>query len=44
MMQESDGSMEIGELAGELGWSHKHLITQCRDQPGALSKLLVRFN
>ena len=43
IMEETGGSVEIGGLAGELGWSHRHLIPQCRDQLGAPPKLLSRL-
>jgi hypothetical protein len=42
LMQKTPGKLEIGTLAQELGWSHKHLIAQCRDQLGAPPKLLER--
>jgi AraC-like DNA-binding protein len=42
LMQKTPGRLEIGTLAQELGWSHKHLIAQCRDQLGAPPKLLER--
>jgi AraC-like DNA-binding protein len=41
-MQEKSGRVEIGVLARELGWSHKHLIAQFRDQLGAPPKRLGR--
>jgi AraC-like DNA-binding protein len=42
LMQEASGRLEIGGLASDLGWSHKHLIAQFRDQLGAPPKLLGR--
>jgi AraC-like DNA-binding protein len=42
LMQARNGNPEIGALARELGWSHKHLITQFRDQLGAPPKYLAR--
>jgi AraC-like DNA-binding protein len=42
LMQETPGRLEIGILAQEVGWSHKHLIAQFRDQLGASPKLLER--
>lgn len=41
-MQETSGRLEIGGLARDLGWSHKHLIAHCRDQLGEPPKLLAR--
>ena len=40
------GAVPIGQLAGEVGWSHKHLITRFRQQVGLPPKAaarLVRF-
>jgi AraC-like DNA-binding protein len=42
LMQETDGRLEIGDLAQQLGWSHKHLIAQFRDQLGAPPRRLGR--
>jgi AraC-like DNA-binding protein len=42
LMQETGGTLEIGGLADDVGWSHKHLIAQCRDHLGAPPKLLGR--
>ncbi len=42
LMRETSGTLEIGALADDLGWSHKHLIAQFRDQLGAPPKLLGR--
>jgi AraC-like DNA-binding protein len=42
LMQEANGSSEIGSLARELGWSHKHMIATFRDQLGAPPKQLAR--
>ncbi len=41
-LERSYGVVEIGELASEIGWSHKHLIAQFRDQIGQAPKLLAR--
>jgi AraC-like DNA-binding protein len=41
------GAAEIGRLAGEVGWSHKHLITRFKQQVGLSPKTaarLVRFD
>ena len=43
LLQETGGSLEIGGLASDVGWSHKHLIAQFRDQLGAPPKLLGRL-
>ena len=42
-MQETSGNLEIGGLASDVGWSHKHLITQFREQLGAPPRLLGRI-
>jgi AraC-like DNA-binding protein len=41
-MQETGGTLDIGALARDVGWSHKHLIAQFRDQLGAPPKLIGR--
>ena len=38
----SDGRAPIGELADELGWSHRRLIARFRDQIGLAPKTLAR--
>jgi AraC-like DNA-binding protein len=41
------GAAAIGRIAGEVGWSHKHLIVRFRQQVGLAPKTaarLVRFN
>lgn len=43
----TDGAARIGRLAGEVGWSHKHLITRFTQQVGLSPKAaarLVRFD
>jgi AraC-like DNA-binding protein len=42
-MSETSGRIEIGGLARELGWSHKHLISQFRDHLGAPPKRMARI-
>jgi AraC-like DNA-binding protein len=41
-MQQTGGTLDIGGLAHDVGWSHKHLIDQFRDQLGGPPKLLGR--
>ncbi|MEO3845903.1 MULTISPECIES: helix-turn-helix domain-containing protein [unclassified Streptomyces] len=46
LMAASGGTMEIRRMADDVGWSHKHLITQFRRQVGLPPKTaarLVRF-
>jgi AraC-like DNA-binding protein len=46
-MQRRWGSLNIGELAEELGWSKKHLISRFREQVGLPPKTIarvIRFN
>jgi AraC-like DNA-binding protein len=41
------GGVRIGQLADQIGWSHKHLISRFRDEVGVTPKLagrLVRFD
>jgi AraC-like DNA-binding protein len=41
------GKVDLGRLASEAGWSHRHLITQFREQVGLPPKVvarLLRFN
>jgi AraC-like DNA-binding protein len=43
----SGGAMPIGQLAKEVGWSHKHLIAKFRQQVGLRPKTaarLIRFD
>lgn len=43
----SGGSMPIGQIADEVGWSHQHLITRFRQQAGLRPKTaarLIRFD
>lgn len=42
-LERSGGSASIGELAGELGWSHRHLIAQFREHTGVPPKKLARI-
>jgi len=37
------GRVAIGELAGELGWSHRRLIARFRDEVGLPPKLVARI-
>jgi AraC-like DNA-binding protein len=39
----SGGATSIGELAGELGWSHRRLIARYRDAVGLPPKLVARI-
>jgi AraC-like DNA-binding protein len=39
----SGGKVPIGRLAGEVGWSHKHLITRFRQQVGVPPKTAARL-
>jgi AraC-like DNA-binding protein len=39
----SGGAAAIGELAGELGWSHRRLIARYRDFVGLPPKLVARI-
>jgi AraC-like DNA-binding protein len=42
-LRRSDGQVEIGRLAAELGCSRKHLITQFHEQIGAAPKTIARI-
>ena len=47
LLQASGGSMPIGRIAAEVGWSHKHLITRVSQQIGLTPKTaarLIRFD
>lgn len=39
----TNGVIDIGGLAGEIGWSHKHLIARFREQVGVTPKMLGRI-
>lgn len=41
-LRSSVGNVSIASLAGELGYSHKHLITRFRDQVGLPPKTMAR--
>jgi len=43
-IDESGGSVEIGALARELGYSRKHVVTQVREHLGLPPKLLARIH
>lgn len=42
-LAQSSGRTNIGDLASELGWSHKHLIAQFREHLGLPPKKLARI-
>ena len=42
-LRETHGALPIGTLAGELGWSRRHLAAQFREQVGVPPKLLARI-
>ena len=42
-IRESDGAAAIGDLADELGWSHRRLIARYRDTVGLPPKLVARI-
>jgi AraC-like DNA-binding protein len=42
-IQTSAGAATIGDLAGELGWSHRRLIARYRDTVGLPPKLVARI-
>jgi AraC-like DNA-binding protein len=42
-LRETHGALPIGTLAGELGWSRRHLAAQFREQVGLPPKLLARI-
>jgi AraC-like DNA-binding protein len=42
-LHETHGAVPIGTLAGELGWSRRHLAAQFREQVGLPPKLLARI-
>lgn len=42
-LEDTAGLVEIGELADEIGWSHKHLIAQFREHVGMSPKTLARI-
>ncbi len=39
----SGGTSRIGEIAREVGWSHKHLITKFKQQVGVAPRLAARL-
>lgn len=46
-LQHSGGQLEVGLLASEMGWSHRHLIAQFRKHVGLTPKTIgrmLRFN
>lgn len=43
LLQASGGSMPIGRIAAEVGWSHKHLITRVSQQIGLTPKTAARL-
>ncbi|MGH2587928.1 MAG: helix-turn-helix domain-containing protein, partial [Dehalococcoidia bacterium] len=42
-LQRTNGCLDIGTLAAELGWSRKHLIARFREQIGLPPKTLARI-
>jgi AraC-like DNA-binding protein len=40
---ESDGAVGVGDLAGELGWSRRHLAVRFREEVGMPPKALARI-
>jgi AraC-like DNA-binding protein len=42
-LEQSGGTGTIGEIAGEVGWSHKHLITKFKQQVGVAPRLAARL-
>ena len=43
LLVQSGGTSTIGEIAREVGWSHKHLITKFRQQVGVAPRLAARL-
>ncbi|GIH78798.1 helix-turn-helix domain-containing protein [Planobispora longispora] len=41
-LRASRGALPIAELAGELGWSHRHLVSRFHDQIGMSPKAVAR--
>lgn len=41
-LSKTDGKLDIGALAGEIGWSRKHLIARFREQIGLTPKTAAR--
>ncbi|MFB9891137.1 helix-turn-helix domain-containing protein [Planobispora takensis] len=41
-LRASRGALPIAELAGELGWSHRHLVSRFHDQIGMAPKAVAR--
>jgi AraC-like DNA-binding protein len=42
-LRETHGALPVGTLAGELGWSRRHLAAQFREQVGLPPKVLARI-
>lgn len=43
-LTETVGTLQIGDLCSEIGWSHKHLITRFRQQVGLTPKRAARVS
>jgi AraC-like DNA-binding protein len=41
-LQSSHGAVPVGELAGEIGWSHRRFVDRFRDQVGLAPKTFAR--
>jgi AraC-like DNA-binding protein len=42
-LRQTNGTIPVGELAGEIGWSGKHLISRFREQIGLPPKTVARI-